>query len=172
MKSEKWKAIPGTGGAYEASSLGLIRRAQPGKATCVGRTLSQTLDPTRNYWRVTVPRRFGVSSLVHVLVATAFLGVRPKAHEVNHKNGIGTDNRLSNLEWVTRAKNCKHAFEHGLRPRLKGTSNGFCRLTEQQVRNIRSRYESGETQVSLARAFKISQPHVSEIVRRVQWSHI
>lgn len=36
---------------------------------------------------------------VHNLVAEAFLGTKPAGHVIHHKNGIRTDNRLSNLEY-------------------------------------------------------------------------
>ncbi|HOW46205.1 MAG TPA: HNH endonuclease signature motif containing protein [Rubrivivax sp.] len=48
---------------------------------------------------------------VHRLVAEAFLGpALPGQTDVNHKNGARGDNRLENLEWVTRSENHKHKF--------------------------------------------------------------
>lgn len=49
---------------------------------------------------------------VHRLLALTFLGdpVGNRNH-VNHKNGIKTDNRLENLEWVTRSENMQHRYD-------------------------------------------------------------
>jgi len=47
------------------------------------------------------------------------------------------------------------------------------RITEEQARYVISRYSAGGiTQVALAREIGISQPHISEIVRGVSWSHL
>lgn len=58
---------------------------------------------------------------VHRIIAQAFLPQPEGMNEVNHINGIKTDNRIENLEWSNRRLNIKHAFETGLcKPKGKG----------------------------------------------------
>jgi len=51
---------------------------------------------------------------VHRLVAQVYLLQDENRNHVNHKNGVKTDNRASNLEWVTPSENKQHAFKTGL----------------------------------------------------------
>src|SRR4051812_3777388 len=45
----------------------------------------------------------------HRLVLLVFVGLPPaETYTANHKNLVKTDNRLSNLEWVSRSENMKH----------------------------------------------------------------
>lgn len=118
--NETWKPIPGFP-HYEASSEGRVRsidRYLPfrGKKRLYhGRIIAPRPLPN-GYQRIAAGRN--CDTYIHRLVCLAFHGEpsQPKM-DVNHKNGIKSDNRAENLEWMTRSENKKHAFAVlGIRP--------------------------------------------------------
>lgn len=61
--------------------------------------------------------------MAHRLIWEATNGPIPEGMEINHINGIKNDNRLANLEVVTRSENARHAYRVGLQ-RADGIHNG------------------------------------------------
>ena len=115
---EKWKPVVGYEGYYEVSDMGRVRSvdhlAKSGIKHSETRLVKgRILKPhakRRGYLTVDLSKNNVVKTiLVHKLVATAFLEKRPQDTQVNHKNCITSDNRVSNLEWCTGEENRAHA---------------------------------------------------------------
>ena len=87
--------------------------------------------------------------MVHRLVAMAFVPGYEKGLCVNHINGIKTDNRAENLEWVSLARNTQHAWEAGLVD-LNGEKQPTHKLTTKQVAYIRKLLHQGISAHTLA----------------------
>lgn len=97
--------------------------------------ISKSLDNS-GYYRVNLwdhvenkNKRF----LLHRLLAEHFIPNPENLPVVNHINGIKTDIALDNLEWTTSSKNQIHAYRMELKVGSKGTSNGRCTHTEEEV---------------------------------------
>lgn len=130
MEQEIWKSIDGFGGTFEASTLGRIRSIERIVIYKNGRKhkypsciLSSTIAP--NGYRIVNLAFSGdcKSSSVHRLIAKTFIPNPENKYTVNHINGIKTDNRLVNLEWMTQSENQYHALSLGLWTSTKGRKN-------------------------------------------------
>lgn len=105
MKVE-WKDIKGYEGYYQISNHGFVKTLRKDRMMKPGhnRYLHVSLSANNKY----------SSQRIHRLIAEHFLPNPENKPEVNHINGIKTDNRVSNLEWCTHAENMTHAGQNNL----------------------------------------------------------
>jgi hypothetical protein len=125
---EKWKDVIGFEGFYQISNFGRVKslariRKNPFNAPCMSKERIMTIHNNSNGYPSLKLRKHGISKTitVHRLVSLHFIENASALPDINHKNGIKTDNRSENLEWVTQSENNFHAISSGLRTYKKST---------------------------------------------------
>jgi len=129
--------------------------------------------------------------MVHNLVAQEFCSNPDDKPEVNHIDGNKLNNHYSNLEWVTRAENLKHARDTGLNRNIRVKKHTYSSeetrtkclanlvdksaLTDDQVRYCREVHIPRHKEFSstaLAEQFGVSVAAMSKIVKGQTYSHV
>jgi len=157
----EWRMIEGSNGEYFITKDGQIRRN------------NLLLKPSINgsgYYIVNIRDKSNklVSKLLHRLIAIAFIPNPENLPVVNHINGIKTDNRINNLEWVTFKGNIRKAWDIGLCSSKAGDNNGHATLTEKDVLEIRSMFDIE----AVAKSYGVKPVTISDVLLRHSWKHI
>ena len=159
---EEYKVINGFPN-YEISTQGRVRRIKSGKY------LKPFLLSANNYFAVDLCMNGKIQRMtIHRLVAINFLDNIEGKEQVNHINGVKTDNTLSNLEWNTRSENQLHSIKIGLR-HTRGENNSQSKLTTKLVLRI---LNDNRKYLEIAADYGVSIPTISNIKTGYSWSHV
>jgi len=177
---------------YEVSSWGRVRRTEAGGNRAKVGGIIKPVVHANGYVFVVLykavrqelgDRRHWNSEnrqmAVHKLVINTFMGECPKGLQVNHIDGDKTNNKLSNLEYVTPGQNMAHAYRTGL-ANAKGEHNGRAKLTDAEVVKIRQLaailIKNGSSVLEVGRIlapqFGRSMYTIKHVVQRTRWTHV
>lgn len=100
---------------------------------------------------------------IHRLMAETFLPNPDKLEQVNHKNCDTLDNRLENLEWMSRRDNVDHGVD----------KHRFAKLSVETIIAIhRGYHEQRLSLVELTKAFDVTIRPISDIVHGRRHIHV
>ena len=115
MSDERWAQVNGYPN-YSVSNEGAIRSRARGSCR-----IMSTKPDRHGYPKVMLCRNgTRTTKSVHSLVAEAFVDGYRDGMQVNHIDGVKTNNRASNLEWVSQADNIRHAYTNRLNAGPRG----------------------------------------------------
>lgn len=167
-KSDKLRVDTENGFVY-SNLVGQRNRKITAKSTLGYITIYGDADPTT--------RQCKKRMMVHRLIWIWANGEIPDGLEINHRNGDKEDNRLSNLELVTRRENIIHARkvlgkiigvwgkDHS------GENAGNSKLTWELVDRIRDIYSTKEhTMQQLSDEFGVKPSTIHRIVHFLSWN--
>ena len=168
---EVWKPIKNYENYYEVSNFGNIKSLERNRWNGFGNYktkefIMKTSKDKKGYlignFRVDKKSK---GFKVHRIVASEFIDNALKKPEVNHINGIKSDNRVENLEWCTHKENMHHSIF------ILKNNTKHSNLTKKDIVAIR-RLARVRNQKEIAKAYGISQSTVSRIYLKKSWKHI
>ena len=172
---EVFKDILGYEGLYQVSNLGKVKSTERkakhwrGGLLTVKSRIMKPFTSKCGYLIVSISKNsIDNKFLIHRLVSNAFIPNPYNKPQVNHINGIKTDNRVVNLEWNTRSENIKHADNSGLR-NSKGENNSRSKLSEIDVFEIR---KSDKPIIFLSKKYNVGRNCISKVLHKKTWKHI
>lgn len=175
---EIWKDIQGYEGLYQVSNFGRVKsldrklKNRWGDFIRSGKVM--VTNKSNRYFAINLFTNWQFKHCkIHKLVAAAFVPNPNNKPQINHIDGIKSNNHADNLEWVTQAENMQHAKKMGLRPNFKGEKNPCAKLTDEKVTEIRSKYKEGSTTYrKLGAEYGVSFSVIYNIMRGKNWPHV
>lgn len=174
VSGEEWRTMVGWEGRYEVSNQGrvrsLFRPKRPGQGGRDCPAMIRRLQLNRYGYPVVFLNGNGkpVLKSVHRAVVEAFIGPIPNGMVVNHRDGLKTNNHISNLEICTCKQNSRHMVN--VLGKMVGNNHPRSIITEDNAREIVQLSRAGVDQESIAAKFGVTRHTVAKIMTGRQWS--
>ena len=168
-RKEIWSNVKGYIGRYQVSNYGrvrtltrrvklvdrwgnTIRRLIKGKVMKNKKKSSETY-PMVTFYKNSIQKDF----YIHRLVAQTFIPNPENLPQVNHKDGIRSNNKVKNLEWCNSSYNALHWW-HIL-------GKGPIKFNKRFITNVQNDFADGTTNDELKKKYKINKEQLSRIKR-------
>ena len=108
--------------------------------------------------------------LIHRLVAELYIPKLKDKNQVNHINGIKSDNRVENLEWCNNSENQIHAHLNGLKGNGKALWNG--KFSKEDIDKIKRLKKEGVLQYKISDIMNTTKGTISSILTGKRYKYI
>ncbi len=102
---------------------------------------------------------------VHRIIASAFIDNKNCLPQVNHKNGIKTDNRAENLEWCTNKENVIHSYANKLQIPKRGENHHRSLLKKIDKQSLIDSYKELKAFNLVAKKYNLDRHAVSRVLK-------
>lgn len=101
--------------------------------------------------------------ILHRLVYEAWIGKIPEDYDIDHINGIKSDNRVSNLRAISRSENLRHNYELG----FKG-SNYIHTFSDNERCSIKEDSNKGLSIKKLSKKYGYSRYFIHQVLKGIR----
>jgi len=161
IDGEEWKDVVGFEGLYSVSNIGRVKNIKRNKI--------RAQFMSKGYLTLIIYNVNSRYTPVHRLVAQAFIPNTENKPQVNHINGIKSDNKTANLEWATCSENQIHSFyvleNKTALINIKRTYEFTTKLKEEEIKYILTKRASGLSVIDIAKEMNVSTSAITRVIK-------
>lgn len=163
-ENEIWKDILEFENTYQVSNLGNVKSKKTNKILSINKNKN-------GYCSICLFKNGKVvRKYIHRLVAQTFVLNPDNKTDVNHIDGIKSNNTIQNLQWVTKSENTKHAVKNNLIKYKSGENHHFSKLNKQKVTEIREKYNNlNISKEELSKEYNLNYATIWKIIENLSW---